>query len=103
MSIVELPSQTASDRCEQPDQTAAIRGARLSSTLHMSSRGRHDKPLRRLNSYLRSRLPRQLTTDAESAKARRGGKAAQKPRAKSLTRLGFQAATYRTGLRTGRA
>jgi len=30
MSIVELPSQTASDRCEQPDQTAAIRGARLS-------------------------------------------------------------------------
>ena len=30
MSIVEPPSQTASDRCEQPDQTAAIRGARLS-------------------------------------------------------------------------
>src|SRR3954454_25111839 len=30
MSLVELPSQTASDRCEQPDQTAAIRGARLS-------------------------------------------------------------------------
>jgi lauroyl/myristoyl acyltransferase len=40
----------------------------LRSTLHMSSRGRHDKPLRRLDSYLRSRLPRQLATDAQSAK-----------------------------------
>src|SRR3954462_12709359 len=29
MSLVELASQTASDRCEQPDHTAAIRGARL--------------------------------------------------------------------------
>ncbi len=28
MSIAELPSQTASDRREQPDQTAAIGGAR---------------------------------------------------------------------------
>src|SRR5215207_779364 len=46
----------------------------------MSSRGRHDKPLRRLDSYLRSHLPRQLATDAENAKARRGGKTAQKPR-----------------------
>src|SRR5215210_7631820 len=35
----------------------------------MSSRERHDKPLKRLGSYLRSRVPRRLATDAESAKS----------------------------------
>ena len=73
MSIVEPPSQTASDRCEQPDQTAAIRGARLSEL---------ETPLPRLG-LCTGRLERRrfyglFRAHLEGARAERGGSCSPK-------------------------
>ena len=57
MSIVELPSQTASDRCEQPDQTAAIRGARLSELETPADPGRGSETAFSFGGGWLSRLP----------------------------------------------
>ena len=69
----------------------------------MSLSMRFDKPLICLDWTFRLRLSRRLGTGMEGAKTSRGEEMAQDPRTKPLIQLGFQAATYRTGPRTGRA